>query len=312
MSLIALICQMVPEWPTPTLDTLAVRKAACLFGCLAMMLVLLPPVQAADGSSPLDLSTLKRQARQGSETDQFILGRKMVGQPSSPEDLKAGLAWLKRSARQGYAPALLYLADLYEQGQVVDQDFIQAHHWYALGAEQGITAALEKLEPLRDIEPDQECVLFQIPVRRATRFVLRYALQKRGARFMETTDHGFCDLFHSAEVVQGTDQLQACYTEDLQIAQLTYRFPSPGKGRFPGFLDVFEQLEAKYGQAGRGADQDVQLYTWQCHEVRIRFWLQPGTRTAFLRYFIPDRASRLKQRLQAEAAAEAPAPENNL
>jgi len=286
-------------------------STACLLGAVGLLLVLPLSGQAAESSSILDLSTLKRNARQGSAPDQFILGRKLLQESQGHADSKSTLKWLKRSAEQGYPPALLTLAEVYEQGRKVDQDFIQAHRWYALAAEQGIVAAQDKLAPLQGIDPGQECVLFQIPVHRASRFILRYALHKRGAQLLKTTVHGFCDRFQSSELVEGTDQLQACYTQEQQIAQLTYRFPDPPNGPDNGYLGIFEHLEAKYGPAGTSSDQNAQLFTWHCHHVRIKFWLQPRTKTAFLRYLIPEKTARFQQRLKAEQSSEATAPEDN-
>jgi len=292
---------------------ITLTRTAGLLTVLILVVSLTPAALAADSSSLIDLSTLKRNARQGSEADQFILGRKMVRESKSGTDLQSGLGWLKRSARQGYPPALLYLAEIYEHGRHVSQDFVKAHHWFARGAEQGITAARDKLAPLEGIDPEKEFILFGVPLSRATRFILRYALQKRGAQFLKTTVHGFCDRFRSEGLLQGTDQLQACYTGDRHIAQITYRFPSPGfKNGTEDYMDVFDKLETKYGPAGQASDEASSLLTWQFRQVRIHFWLQPGSETAFLRYLLPDRVAVFQQQLRAVAPSEQPPSDDNL
>jgi hypothetical protein len=292
---------------------IALARTAGLLTVLILLVALPPAAQAAESSSLIDLSTLKRNARQGSETDQFILGRTMVRESKSDQELQTGLEWLKRSARQGYPPALLYLAEIYEQGRHVNQDFVKAQHWYARGAEEGLAAAKDKLAPLEDIDPEKDFVLFGVPFTRATRFILRYALQKRGGQFLKPTVHGFCDRFSSQGLLRGTDQLQACYTHDQRIAQVTYRFPSPGfRNGTDDYMDVFEKLESRYGPADRASDGGSSLLTWQASQVRIHFWLQPGSETAFLRYLLPDRVAAFQQRLRAEATSDQPPSDDNL
>jgi hypothetical protein len=293
--------------------TAALARTTGLLTVLILVVALPQTAQAADSSGLIDLSTLKRNARQGSEADQFILGRTMVRGSKGGQDLQSGLEWLKRSARQGYPPALLYLAEIYEQGRHVNQDFVTAKHWYAHGAEEGLATARDKLAPLEDIDPEKEFILFGVPFSRATRFILRYALQKRGGQFLKPTVHGFCDRFRSHRLLQGTDQLQACYTSDQRIAQITYRFPSPGfKNGTDDYMDVFEKLEARYGPAGKASGGDSGLLTWQARQVRIHFWLQPGSETAFLRYLLPDRVAAFQQRLRAEATSDQPPSDDNL
>ena len=47
----------------------------------------------------------------------------------------------KPLAEQGNAKAQFHLGFLYRIGQVVEQDYQQAYHWYLLSAEQGYAVA---------------------------------------------------------------------------------------------------------------------------------------------------------------------------
>jgi len=60
-----------------------------------------------------------------------------------------GLAWMRKAADQGYAPAQRQLGAFYEQGRGVPADRAEASKWYALAADKGDEAARNALARMK-------------------------------------------------------------------------------------------------------------------------------------------------------------------
>ncbi len=51
-----------------------------------------------------------------------------------PEDYDEAAKWYRKAAEQGHANAQYNLGIMYDNGQGVPQDYVQAHMWYNLSA----------------------------------------------------------------------------------------------------------------------------------------------------------------------------------
>lgn len=121
-------------------------------GFLAMLLIpaLLAPAQAADfqagmeayerGDRAAAMLEWEPLAKQGHVEAQFYLG---VMHAENAESYAAGVEWLRIAAEQGHAKAQYNLGVMYVQGRGVLKDFVQAHAWAAMAADQGLEIAVE-------------------------------------------------------------------------------------------------------------------------------------------------------------------------
>ena len=54
-----------------------------------------------------------------------------------PEDEAEGVAWLRKAAKRGHAPAQFSLGQLYELGNLLREDLFFAVYWFDQAAAQG-------------------------------------------------------------------------------------------------------------------------------------------------------------------------------
>jgi len=73
----------------------------------------------------------RRAVEQGNPSAQFNLGVKYYN--SLPQDYAEAAKWLRRAAEQGFAWAQTNLGLMFDNGQGVAQDYVQAHLWLNLG-----------------------------------------------------------------------------------------------------------------------------------------------------------------------------------
>lgn len=85
----------------------------------------------------------RRAAELGHAEAQFHLALRLFRQPQP--DYVEVMGWYRASAAQDFAPALCNLADKYEHGVGVEQDFAQAHALYERAAAKGIVEAMDSL-----------------------------------------------------------------------------------------------------------------------------------------------------------------------
>ena len=121
-------------------------------GFLAMLLIpaLLAPAQAADfqagmeayerGDTAAAMLEWEPLANQGHVEAQFYLG---VMHAENAESYAEGVEWLRIAAEQGHAKAQYNLGVMYVQGRGVHKDFVQAHAWAVMAANQGLEIAVE-------------------------------------------------------------------------------------------------------------------------------------------------------------------------
>lgn len=240
--------------------------------------------------------SLLSRARSGEAVAEFLVGRFFL---FSDHDKAVGLDWLSKAGQQGYVPAMLLLAQAYEQGLATKIDFVQAFKWYEKAAQSGDKISQDKLAPLHALDSQNDFILFDIALNRTNRFILCYVLQKKGGKFLKRDK--LCDLFVSSALLSGTDQLQACYTLNQTLAHLEYRFP-PYKGSVSPFLGaVYEKLLLKYGPEEKLFGKDrLFRHLWKKRGVRIELWLELKSRTAFLRYTLPQKQEALQEQLHRE------------
>lgn len=90
-------------------------------------------------SSMLDLC--KKEAMDGNDKTQLILGYMYQNGVGVTKDEKQAADWYLRSAKAGYAMAQFNIGKMYEDGIGVKQDYKQAFFWYEKGAEKGYLPA---------------------------------------------------------------------------------------------------------------------------------------------------------------------------
>ena len=100
-----------------------------------------------------DGETAEAIAEQGNVYAQYTLG-------ISGEDHAENARWFLLAAEQGHSDAQFFLGILYEDGDGVPQDYIEAHKWYNLSAAGASDIDREYLAKIRDnmafrLTPDQ-------------------------------------------------------------------------------------------------------------------------------------------------------------
>ena len=82
------------------------------------------------------------------EEAQFNLGLLYENGQGVPQDYLQARQWYAKAAAQGYAGAQSHLGRLYEFGHGVTEDYVQAYKWYILGAAHGDTLGAELRDTL--------------------------------------------------------------------------------------------------------------------------------------------------------------------
>ena len=88
-----------------------------------------------------DLDSLKAAAEQGDATAQLNLGYMYDIGEGVPENDVEAVRWYRMAAEQGDATAQLNLGNLYANGEGVPENYIEAVRWYRMAAEQGDATA---------------------------------------------------------------------------------------------------------------------------------------------------------------------------
>jgi len=241
-------------------------------------------------SGSLELELLKKRAYRGGIVDEYLYGRKLVlGNYPMIKKIE-GINFLKKSALKGYAPAILFLAQMYEKGiGGIKRNFVEAYTWYKKGEEIGLEIAKIKLAPLHKDKNNKDFRLFGIVLKGARRFALSYILQKHGAVPIKINENSFCDLFSSEKLLPGTDLMQVCYNKDGEFAFLEYRYPPRPVDYDKLLASWLVKLKKKYGTPKEiRVNNLVDRYVWEKKGILIYFWIEPKTYTCFLRYVDSD------------------------
>jgi len=99
-------------------------------------------------AAPVD--TLASQAEKGDAKAQHNLAFQFEQQKQYDEAIK----WYTRAAEQGYGVSEMNLAQMYERGTGVKQDFTEAKRWYRKSMERGSGESLYRLASLSDKTQD--------------------------------------------------------------------------------------------------------------------------------------------------------------
>ena len=88
----------------------------------------------------------KALAEQGDVTAQYDVGFDyLFGNPGATRDTVEAVKWIRKSAEQGNMDALNMLAEIYDEGFRVPQDYAESAKWYRKAAEQGDAGAQNNL-----------------------------------------------------------------------------------------------------------------------------------------------------------------------
>ena len=83
----------------------------------------------------------RRAAEQGLAPAQYNLGVKYHNGDGVPQDFAEAVAWYRRAAEQGHASAQRNLGLMYPNGEGVPEDYVQGYAWANLAAAQGAEGA---------------------------------------------------------------------------------------------------------------------------------------------------------------------------
>ena len=82
-------------------------------------------------------ASLKQKAHEGDPRAQYELGRRC----SEKKNHRCALIWLQKAAEQGHAGAQNRLGVMYERGEGVRVDMVEAYRWFTIAAAGGNTFA---------------------------------------------------------------------------------------------------------------------------------------------------------------------------
>jgi len=88
-----------------------------------------------------DITTLYTRAQQGDADAQYDLGRLYEKGDGVPHDVIEAVRWYRQAAEQGHVASQFLMAILYERGDLGSQDAVEAGRWYHKAAAQGHTGA---------------------------------------------------------------------------------------------------------------------------------------------------------------------------
>ena len=89
-------------------------------------------------------------AEAGNAAAQYNLGVMYDNGQGVPQDDVEAVRWLRLAADQGYVSAQLALGVMYASGQGVPQDYVQAHMWFNLAASVMTGEDRERIVEIRD------------------------------------------------------------------------------------------------------------------------------------------------------------------
>jgi TPR repeat protein len=143
------------QWPCDNTALLNARRSTVRRRLLSDSLYFLGVSYGSEGgstSAPLILSWFD-QAKQGHAKAQFKTWWTLYrGFGPIKADLQGAIAWLEAAANKGYAPAQCSLGLLYQLGEGVPEDYVQAYAWLTLAGEYGLKTARSELSSLeRDL-----------------------------------------------------------------------------------------------------------------------------------------------------------------
>ncbi len=101
--------------------------------------------QPKHGFSPEDFTQM---AQHGDAESQWRLGVLYLNGDGVRQNDAEAASWFRRSADQGYVPALKALANQHWAGRGVAQDYNKAYFWYDVALAKGDEAAASRLEVL--------------------------------------------------------------------------------------------------------------------------------------------------------------------
>ena len=81
------------------------------------------------------IAEYETQAQHGQADAQFQLGLILFHGLGVYIDEDSALVWFHKAAEQGYVRAQYNLGEIYKEGRVTPQDFVQSHMWFSLVAQ---------------------------------------------------------------------------------------------------------------------------------------------------------------------------------
>lgn len=94
-----------------------------------------PQTGAVCEPQPTDMDAVRSKAETGDASAEYELGRSMLGPKPTDSEVASAMAWFRRSAEQGYAPAEYMYGGIFREGRWKDPK--QLLYWWTKAAEQG-------------------------------------------------------------------------------------------------------------------------------------------------------------------------------
>lgn len=135
--------------------------------------------------------------------------------------------------------------------------------------------------------PDAQVELFGVSLKCADRETVWEALKLSKVSVKSQNLQNWCDSYYSSAALQGSSELQYCYTHEDEFAMAQYTFP--GRMDTQLIVTVRDMVASRYGQPTRSSGNTrvgEASFSWHLRdgiEIRVhRGW--PDT-TTFLTYF---------------------------
>jgi localization factor PodJL len=107
-----------------------------------------PPIEQAELPTAIGPERLRSAALAGDPLAAFEVAARFAEGRNVPQDMAAAVAWYKRAAETGLAPAQYRLGSIYEKGIGVARDPAEAQAWYRRASDAGNVKAMHNLAVL--------------------------------------------------------------------------------------------------------------------------------------------------------------------
>lgn len=236
------------------------------------------PVNPAEAARWFDMA-----ARQGQPEAQYNLGYLYEHGRGVERDDSAAAAWYSRAGSLRQKDALARLGHFFRIGKGVEKDIQRATLLLYAGAMEGSQAAIDELEELaKENPPKATAVLFGQKLDQTDRKTMRESLKKSGAVAKREDDQHICDVYETAKIVPGANDMAVCYGPSGALGFLKIDYAAPDKNRADA---VLKMVESRFGEPTAGESEDSRL--WNLGSVIVATQYAPAHKQISLMYMIP-------------------------
>lgn len=236
------------------------------------------PANPEEAARWLDLA-----ARQGQAEAQYNLGYLYENGRGVPKDDEAAAAWYSRAASQNQRDALARLGHFYRMGNGVPKNISRAALLLYAAAMEGSRPAIAELETMAaEDSPRAPAVLFGQNLAQTDRVAMRGALAAARAPILRQDDKHICDVYNSATIVPGSNEMAICYAADKRLGFLKIDYVAPDKARADAILGM---VENRFGKPTAGEGDNARL--WNLGSIIVATQYSPEHKQMSLMYMAP-------------------------